>query len=258
MIRFIKGHESRRGETVAMETMMKKLGLQIVKMREPGTMDGGDVLFTGREFFVGLSKRTNQVSINSTFTNCPRLLWHDRSTFLLSLLPPFLSLPHPLSFSLSPSSTLLTISPTSSLLSHPLVPIHKSTGHRQSGLDQLASAFPDYPVIGVPVEEGLHLKSFVSMAGPDCIAIGMSLAAKDARKIIETQGKFKYQFIEVPDDIGANCLYVNGTLIHIAREDYPRSYRVFENIPTQKKISLSTSELNKVDGCFTCCSVLIN
>ena len=53
---------------------MKKLGLQIVKMREPGIMDGGDVLFTGREFYVGLSKRTNQVSVNSTFTNFPLFL----------------------------------------------------------------------------------------------------------------------------------------------------------------------------------------
>ena len=41
---------------------MKRLGLQVVKMTEPGVMDGGDVLFTGREFFVGLSTRTNQVS----------------------------------------------------------------------------------------------------------------------------------------------------------------------------------------------------
>ena len=40
---------------------MKQLGLQVVKMSEPGLMDGGDVLFTGKEFFVGLSARTNQV-----------------------------------------------------------------------------------------------------------------------------------------------------------------------------------------------------
>ena len=44
-----------------MEAMIKQLGLQVVKMTEPGLMDGGDVLFTGREFFVGLSTRTNQV-----------------------------------------------------------------------------------------------------------------------------------------------------------------------------------------------------
>lgn len=58
---FREGHESRRGEAVAMEAMMKQLGLEVVKMTEPGFMDGGDVLFTGREFFVGLSTRTNQV-----------------------------------------------------------------------------------------------------------------------------------------------------------------------------------------------------
>ena len=62
---FSEGHASRRGEGVAMETVMKQLGLQVVKMTEPGLMDGGDVLFTGREFFVGLSTRTNQVRTSS-------------------------------------------------------------------------------------------------------------------------------------------------------------------------------------------------
>ena len=41
---------------------MLELGLQVVDMKEPGRMDGGDVLFTGREFFVGVSSRTNAVS----------------------------------------------------------------------------------------------------------------------------------------------------------------------------------------------------
>ncbi len=44
-----------------MKEMMEKLGLKIVEMVEPGRLDGGDVLFTGKEFFVGQSKRTNQV-----------------------------------------------------------------------------------------------------------------------------------------------------------------------------------------------------
>ena len=95
------------------------------------------------------------------------------------------------------------------------------------------------------------------MASPDCIAIGMSSAAKEARKILETRGKFKYQYLELPDDIGANCLYVGGTLIHVTKEDYPRSFEVFEKFPAARKVALSASELNKADGCFTCCSVLI-
>ncbi len=44
-----------------MKQMMEKLGLRLVEMVDPGRLDGGDVLFTGREFFVGLSSRTNEV-----------------------------------------------------------------------------------------------------------------------------------------------------------------------------------------------------
>ncbi|XP_024134849.1 N(G),N(G)-dimethylarginine dimethylaminohydrolase 1 isoform X2 [Oryzias melastigma] len=55
------GAESRRGETEAMKEALKDLKMNIVEITdENATLDGGDVLFTGREFFVGLSKRTNQ------------------------------------------------------------------------------------------------------------------------------------------------------------------------------------------------------
>ncbi|XP_052318043.1 N(G),N(G)-dimethylarginine dimethylaminohydrolase 1 [Oncorhynchus keta] len=55
------GAESRRKETATIRQTLKELGLNIVDMSdENATLDGGDVLFTGREFFVGLSKRTNQ------------------------------------------------------------------------------------------------------------------------------------------------------------------------------------------------------
>lgn len=42
---------------------MERLDLKIVEMTDPGRMDGGDVLFTGREFFVGQSQRTNKVCV---------------------------------------------------------------------------------------------------------------------------------------------------------------------------------------------------
>ena len=44
-----------------MKKMMESLGLKIVEMKDPGRLDGGDVLFTGKEFFVGQSSRTNEV-----------------------------------------------------------------------------------------------------------------------------------------------------------------------------------------------------
>ncbi|XP_066529462.1 N(G),N(G)-dimethylarginine dimethylaminohydrolase 1 isoform X3 [Hoplias malabaricus] len=44
-----------------MKKALTDLDLNIVEMTdESATLDGGDVLFTGKEFFVGLSKRTNR------------------------------------------------------------------------------------------------------------------------------------------------------------------------------------------------------
>ena len=60
------GALSRRGETKAIEnklnSLKQELGLEIGKIHNVNEafMDGGDVLFTGREFIVGLSNRTNQ------------------------------------------------------------------------------------------------------------------------------------------------------------------------------------------------------
>ncbi|XP_029106028.1 N(G),N(G)-dimethylarginine dimethylaminohydrolase 1-like isoform X2 [Scleropages formosus] len=55
------GAAARRKETEAMRNALKELNLNIVDMEdESATLDGEDVLFTGREFFVGISTRTNQ------------------------------------------------------------------------------------------------------------------------------------------------------------------------------------------------------
>lgn len=126
----------------------------------------------------------------------------------------------------------------------------------QAGLSQLQNAFPAYHVTPIRVQEGLHLKSFLSMAGPDLMAIGTSKAAQAAKQDIETKGKFLYNFISCHDNTAANCLYVNGTLIHVSPEDFPKSSSAFQQL-SGSKIALSASQLNKVDGCFTCCSVLI-
>lgn len=54
---------TRAGEPQVMKSLMEDLGLTVVGMKDPEAfLEGGDVLFTGREFLVGLSKRTNAVS----------------------------------------------------------------------------------------------------------------------------------------------------------------------------------------------------
>ncbi|KAG1960540.1 N(G),N(G)-dimethylarginine dimethylaminohydrolase 1 [Pimephales promelas] len=186
------GAESRRNETVAMKDALTKLGLNIVEMTdESATLDGGDVLFTGKEFFVGLSKRTNQ-----------------------------------------------------------------------RGAEILADAFKDYAVSTVPVQGHLHLKSFCSMAGPDLIAIGSSEAAQKALKIMQQMSDHKYDKLTVPDDLAANCIYMNlpgkgDVLLHCTPEEFPESVKVFEKLKDHMLIPVSNHEKVKVDGALTCCSVLV-
>ena len=108
------------------------------------------------------------------------------------------------------------------------------------------------------MEENLHLKSYLSMAGPDLIAITTSKDGQVAKKVIQERGHFKYSFYDIPDDPGANCLYLNNTIVHASREWLPHSCERFEELETPaRKITLCGAELNKVDGCFSCSSVLI-
>ncbi|XP_038000412.1 N(G),N(G)-dimethylarginine dimethylaminohydrolase 1 isoform X2 [Motacilla alba alba] len=177
----------------AMKRVLESLNLNIVEMvDENATLDGGDVLFTGREFFVGLSRRTNQ-----------------------------------------------------------------------RGAEILADTFKDYAVSTVPVHDSLHLKSFCSMAGPNLIAIGSSEAAQKALKTMQQMSDHRYDKLTVPDDAAANCIYLNipskgHVLLHRAPEEYPESAKVFEKLKDHMLIPIANTELAKVDGSLTCCSVLIN
>ena len=59
------GHPSRQGESVKMKEILENMNVETYDLFDidpRATMDGGDVLFTGREFLVGLSGRTNKVS----------------------------------------------------------------------------------------------------------------------------------------------------------------------------------------------------
>ena len=130
----------------------------------------------------------------------------------------------------------------------------------QEGITQLAKAFPRYSVLPITVEDGLHLKSFMSMIGTDRIGIGQSAGAKKARKQIIDGSKFiaQYEFVEFPDDTAANCLYIGNNLVHASKEAAPSSVAVFEGLNIlRKKCPLDVSELGKVDGCLTCSSLLI-
>ncbi|MCX5321651.1 dimethylargininase [Streptomyces sp. NBC_00120] len=53
------GAASRRGETAGVEEAVTRLGCSVNRVREPGTLDGGDVLKVGDTIYVGRGGRTN-------------------------------------------------------------------------------------------------------------------------------------------------------------------------------------------------------
>ena len=53
------GAEERRGEEERIGSVLRAHGIETRVLTAPATMDGGDVLHTGRHLFVGLSRRTN-------------------------------------------------------------------------------------------------------------------------------------------------------------------------------------------------------
>lgn len=57
------GAESRRGESSTIEAAVAASGISSVRIEEPGTLDGGDVLKVGRTVYVGASSRTNAEGI---------------------------------------------------------------------------------------------------------------------------------------------------------------------------------------------------
>ncbi|XP_074873789.1 putative hydrolase DDAH2 isoform X2 [Carettochelys insculpta] len=167
--------------------------MRVVELTDDGaTLDGSDVLFTGREFFVGISKWTN---------------------------------------------------------------------HR--GAEMVAEAFRDFAVSTVPVSGAFHLKSFCSMAGPDTVAIGSSEAARKAMRAMEQLTDHRYETLTVPDDPAGNCIYVRlgpqgSALLHRSPEEFPDSLPPFQKLPDVALIPVGCSEVAKLGGALSSCTLLIN
>jgi dimethylargininase len=54
------GAPSRRGETAEIKKVLRDYYVNIEEVREPGTVEAGDIMMVGSHFFVGISERTNE------------------------------------------------------------------------------------------------------------------------------------------------------------------------------------------------------
>jgi len=190
------GHVSRRNEKIAMKAQLQKIqGLQIAEMSEinkEAKLDGGDVLYTGKEMFIGLSTRTNAEAV-----------------------------------------------------------------------EVMRNYFTDVKVHGVEVSEELHLKSCMTLAGKDTILASVGTqATRDVLKRFKEVATEKYKFIEL-DSLPArsNVVYFEvdktSVVLHTPMKT-ANEIEAFNQVNVDKKIELSFDEFGKVDGCLTCCCVLIS
>ncbi len=65
------GAEERRPEVAGAEQAVRELGLQVARIEEPGTLDGGDVLQVGDTVYVGRGGRTNGEGIRQLRAHLP-------------------------------------------------------------------------------------------------------------------------------------------------------------------------------------------
>ena len=71
-----------------------------------------------------------------------------------------------------------------------------------------------------------HLKTFLNIAGPDVLSVGAGPEAQSVLKRMEREATHRYQTLTLPEDRAANCMFVNGTLVHRGRQEAPKSQPV--------------------------------
>jgi dimethylargininase len=189
----LPGHASRQGEVASMRDVVAQLGLKIVDMEGEATLDGGDVLYTGRHMYVGLSERTNKKGfklLQDTFKDRTKVIPVDM-----------------------PSS---------------------SNYH------------------------ALHLKSVVTHLDEETLLAPTSdLGADVLTNMLDSGG---YETLRLPSMLACNVVVANG---HVMAQDVDceESKSILTDACKERSLTLhwvNTSELAKVDGALSCCSVLLD
>ncbi len=181
------GAIERQGEEIPVAATLEALGIAVLRLQSPASMDGGDILNTARHLFIGLSSRTNQIALNEL----------------------------------------------------------------QYILDGKIE------VIGIPVTEGLHLKSLITCADSETLVIADTPGGRAIQNAIEAAAP-GYDFLAVPDPVASNVLRIGSTLI--VQAGFPESEKIFKAFCERKGLNLvqlDMSELIKADGALTCGCLLL-
>ena len=164
-----------------------KYGLRVSEVTDDAaTLDGGDVIFTGKEILAGISDRTNA-----------------------------------------------------------------------RGIQELRETFPSYEVVEVDVRGPLHLTTMMGLFGEDTLCI--SSESRHGRTMLDQinkRSKTRYRQVEVAEDVAANCIAINGTLLCKGKKENSRSYGIVKGAAGGREvIGLELSEIEKAIGSLTCMSL---
>jgi len=113
------------------------------------------------------------------------------------------------------------------------------------GALQLANTWPEYSVTPVKLEGLRRLRDRITMAGMDILSVSQAEKSQILLKRIERESTHRYHVLTLPEEDGANCLFVNGTLIHIDSYEASESAKLFSERVDVPQISLSLSEFHK-------------
>lgn len=240
------GAESRLGETAAVEKALRDLGMHVAVAPAHARLDGGDVLFTGSEIFVGISSRTNQAGV----------------TAVAAAFPDIPVTPVVMSGTFAGASTHnRTRRRNASVRRQMLVdraagaaaagPSAASAGGKAAAGKAPKAADNDKAAAAASesstsccggAHEGhehvhfhnLHLKSSVSMVGHNTVAVAdtptghaLAEALLFASKRAEKRFHEPLRFLLAPDAAAANAIIANGTLLHRAGSEFPETAAAF-------------------------------
>ena len=233
------GAPSRAAETKAVEDAMRALGLRIVHAPAGSRLDGGDVLFTGREFFVGMSARTNAAGATAVAAAFPGI------PVTPIAFPSLSGRPHAKRRAASAARAAVDAAIAARrAATAAALPQAKGASAAKLGAVAAANAAAgtqqhstslDARAAETDVDDGhvhgpdcghsnaavppLHLKSLLSMVGRDTVAVadtatGIALAEALAAASRVDPRRYPLRFAVVPEAAAANAVLVNGYLIH--------------------------------------------
>jgi len=127
------------------------------------------------------------------------------------------------------------------------------------GAQAVAKAFPEYSTTIVKVfPPATHLKSCMSVAGPNIIAVSKAPGAQATFREMKEAGGPGYQFISVDEPEAGSVLYCNGSLIHLASDLIPHGFSTYENKIDYPRIAVNLAEPLKRKGCLNQCVLLVS